>query len=81
MSCILSSKLTDNTYWVVGRLIVEYYTRGNPSQIHKRLFNSYREFSYWISSSENKREVRMLTIKQEILYPNEMERACCFCKR
>lgn len=71
----------DNSFWVVGRIIVEYYTRDNPSQIHNRLFNSYKEFSFWISSGENKHNVRMLTTKHEIRYPNEMENACCFLRR
>lgn len=72
---------SDSAYWLVGRIIVEYYLRGNPSQIHKRLFNSYREFSNWISNSVTSNEVRMLTTKHEIIYPNEMQGACCICKR
>lgn len=71
----------DNSFWVVNRLLVEYYTRDNPSQIMRRLFNTHKEFGAWIASGENKNNVRMLTIKQEILYPNEMEGACCLCKR
>lgn len=71
----------DNTTWYPARVLVEYYERDNPSEILFRLFNSNQEFGNWISSSLNAQNVRMLTIKREIIYPNETEGACCICKR